>query len=63
MGLGPGARWSEFSEMPVGVQVATRVGDGWDMLRRVLGAAGADTDAQAAASKSAAHGVVRGKVS
>lgn len=27
------------------------------------GAAGADTDAQAAASKSAAHGVVRGKVS
>lgn len=49
--------------MPVGVQVVTRVGDGWDMLRRVLGVAGADTDAQAAASKSAAHGVVHGKVS
>ena len=53
----------QVHEMLVGVQVATRVGDGWDMLGRALGAAGAETGAQAAASKSTAHGVVRGKVS
>lgn len=31
MGLRQGARW-QVHEMPVGVQVPTRVGDGWDML-------------------------------